>query len=96
MMRPFVAHVPDTLWKQLGTTIHHFRYHEPDKDHSVAVYADGREEIFDSRVTPELEEEHRHLWRAALERSGYSVLWSGTIKIEKPKVHRQIYGFTSD
>jgi hypothetical protein len=55
-LHPYVTYVPDELWRLLGTEIHHFEY---GKETSVAVYADGRREEFDSKVTPERVEAER-------------------------------------
>lgn len=62
-------HVPDELWAQFRSgEVLHFRY--PAKHRGVAVYADGREVEFDSRVTPEMVDAEREKDRAELNRNG--------------------------
>jgi hypothetical protein len=62
-----VVSIPVELWTKFSTgEIDHFRYDEPAPNRSIAVYSDGREEEFDSEVTPELiakyHQEERERW----------------------------------
>lgn len=51
MSKPYVVFVPDELWRKFRTgELDHFEY---GSEESVAVYADGRRETFNSMVTAE-------------------------------------------
>jgi hypothetical protein len=58
--RPWVAHVPDDLWKRFESgEIDHFEY---NADHgATAVYADGYRQEFDTTVTKAMIDEERRL-----------------------------------
>lgn len=93
MMRPYVTYVPDELWRLLGNEIHHFEY---GKETSVAVYADGRREDFDSKVTEEMIKAKRDADRDAVTYEGRMVLRSVLIGVvDRRRFAGVVTGWTS-
>lgn len=72
MNRPYVVFVPDELWSLLGSgVIDHFEY---GKETSVAVYANGARETFDSMVTEDRILREREKYFESVRASGGVVL----------------------
>jgi hypothetical protein len=91
MLRPYVIYVPEEIWmKFIREEVDHFEYDiAPGK--SVAVYADGTREEFDSEVNDErVEQWERERREWYLKQPGAVLLYSGTLTVPKPKVHRQL------
>jgi hypothetical protein len=93
MYRSMVIYVPDELWAKLGTEIHHFEYHSPTPNQSVAVYTDGRREEFDSEVTPERVAREREKWLGEMRDKaarGEIVFKEYDLNVPAPRLHGQI------
>lgn len=91
MLRPYVIYVPEEIWmKFIREEVDHFEY-DVAPGRSVAVYADGTREEFDSEVTPEREAAEREKWLADMRnRPDVIFIYEGTIEVPNPRHHYQI------
>jgi hypothetical protein len=95
MSRLNAAYVPNEIWMDFAEgRVHHFRYGE---EASTAIYTDGHEIEFDSRVTEEEIAKEKAIWVQMMIEDGSMLAMPVQVKveIERRNFHGVLSGWTA-